>query len=168
MKIDAFNDLGTAEAHAMLLTCCAAPQWADALLARRPFRSVDAVLTAAASTWAEASDAQALEAFTAHAVLGDVEHLRARFAGRAMTEQGQVLAADEDVLARLAEANRTYLDRFGFIFILCASGVSAEAMLAALQARIDNDRDTEIRNAAVEQGRILALRLRDLFKEASA
>ena len=97
---------------------------------------------------------------------GDVELLRARFS-RANVEQGQVLDAPEAVIERLKALNDAYFERFGFIFIICASGRSAEEMLAAIEARVDNDRTTELDNAAAEQGKIMLLRLRDRFADAA-
>jgi OHCU decarboxylase len=75
-------------------------------------------------------------------------------------EQSAVASARQDVLNALAEANERYLERFGFIFIVCATGKSADEMLKMLRDRLSNDRATELRIAAEEQAKITALRLR--------
>ncbi|HSG89192.1 MAG TPA: 2-oxo-4-hydroxy-4-carboxy-5-ureidoimidazoline decarboxylase [Pseudomonadales bacterium] len=168
MTLADFDRLAPDAARDALLACCADPRWADALVAARPFETLDALLRAAEDEWAHADETERLAAFAAHPRIGDVAHLRERFAGTARTEQGQVLGADEDVLQRLKLLNDAYFERFGFIFIICASGRSAAEMLAAIEARIDNPRATELDNAAREQGRILALRLRRLFDEDSS
>ena len=158
MRIEDFDALGTEQAQALLLQWCACPRWARDVAAGRPFRTRPALTAEARASWREADEAELLDAFAAHPRIGDVEHLRERF-GRANAEQGQVLAADEAVLERLKTLNDRYSERFGFIFIVCATGKSAEAMLALLEARIDNDRTTELANAAREQEAIMVLRL---------
>lgn len=165
MTLDDFNRLDDSAARDALLGCCASPRWAGAVAAGRPYASIDELAHAAGRVWADADEAELLAAFAAHPRIGDVEHLRARFGGTAHREQGQVLQADDTVLVRLKDLNDRYFERFGFIFILCASGRSAAEMLAAIEARIDNDRATELANAAGEQGRILQLRLAALLEK---
>ena len=166
MNVADFDALTPDAAGALLLDCLHGQAWADAVVAGRPYGDFDALATAAAAHWREADEAQRLEAFAAHPRIGDVELLRARYS-RANVEQGQVLSAPEAVITRLKALNDAYFDRFGFIFIICASGRSAEEMLAAIEARVDNDRTTELDNAAAEQGKIMLLRLRDRFADAT-
>jgi 2-oxo-4-hydroxy-4-carboxy-5-ureidoimidazoline decarboxylase len=165
VKLVDFDRLAPDAARDALLACCADPRWADALVAARPFGTLDALLHAAGDEWSRADEDERLAAFAAHPRIGDIAHLRQRFVGTARTEQGQVLAADEAVLARLQRLNDDYFERFGFIFIICATGRSAADMLAAIEARIDNPRATELDTAAHEQGLIMALRLRRLLDE---
>ncbi len=142
---------------------CASERWATTLVDQRPYADEDRVLSAAITAWGDVSDEDRLEAFAAHPLIGDREALRQRFADRARAEQGQVLGASDATLDALAEENRAYLARHGFIFIVCATGKSAEEMLCLLRARIENDRVTEIENASREQGDIMLLRMRQHF-----
>ncbi len=98
--------------------------------------------------------------------IGDVNSLKKKYAdiqASASHEQSGAAQASEATLQRLKTLNDQYLDRFGFIFIVCATGKSADEMLALLEARIDNDRDEEIQNAAREQAKITHLRLETLL-----
>ena len=124
------------------------------MLARRPFGSADALFDAAASIWKGLSPDDWREAFSHHPKIGErkVDLLEAR-------EQSGVATATDAVREELEFLNRAYEARFGFIFIICATGLSADAMLAALRARLTNDPGTELQIAAAEQARITALRL---------
>jgi OHCU decarboxylase len=159
------NALPDDNARDSLATCCAAGRWVDAMLARRPFTSDDAVLQAAADAAATLTEADWLEAFAAHPMIGDVASLREKYAATrelAAGEQSGATAASEATLAELAALNRTYRDRFGFIFIVFATGKSADEMLALLKARINNSREQELKIAAAEQLKITQLRLQKL------
>ena len=132
------------------------------MLARRPFRSREAALSAAREEWFALDPADWREAFAHHPRIGDVEGLRKKFAAtRALSarEQAGVSRASEEVLAALLEGNRAYEAKFGYIFIICASGKSAEEMLTLLRARLPNDPAEEIRVAAEEHAKICDLRL---------
>ncbi|HMP07155.1 MAG TPA: 2-oxo-4-hydroxy-4-carboxy-5-ureidoimidazoline decarboxylase [Lacipirellulaceae bacterium] len=149
----------------LLTNCCAATAWVDAMLARRPFANDDAVLTSADAAAQTLGETDWLEAFAAHPLIGDIDSLRARYAatrGQATGEQSGVAGADEQTLAELARLNRAYLEKFGFIFIVCATGKSADQMLAILRDRIGNARPDELRHAAQEQLKITRLRLHKL------
>ena len=132
------------------------------MLVRRPFGSDGALKTAARDEWLALGEADWLEAFSHHPKIGDRAALAARFPAThdlSAREQSGVNAAGADVIDELARANQTYLDRFGFIFIVCATGKSAVEMLQLLRDRLGNDRATELRIAAEEQAKITALRL---------
>ena len=132
------------------------------MLVRRPFGSREALLKAARDEWFSLLPGDWLEAFSHHPPIGDRASLAARFPAThhlSEREQAGVGDARAEVLTALAEANQAYADRFGFIFIVCASGKSAEEMLRLLRARLPNDRDTELQVAAEEQANITALRL---------
>jgi len=123
-------------------------------------------MAAAEAVWNALSPEDWREAFTHHPRIGDKEALRQRFAstrGWAEAEQAGALAASEDVLDALAAGNRDYEERFGYIFIVCATGKSADEMLALLRARLAHDLEDEIRFAAAEQARITRLRLEKLL-----
>ena len=129
---------------------------------RRPFGSRDQLLTAARDDWFALGPADWREAFRHHPRIGDSDALRRRFAptaNLAEEEQSGVAGASDVVLTALAEGNRAYERKFGYIFIVCATGKSAGEMLAMLLSRLQNDRDTELRAAAEEQAKITALRL---------
>ena len=151
-----------ADARTLLTACCGSSRWVDRMLVRRPFGSRVGLLTAAREEWDALAPHDWREAFAHHPKIGDRESLSARFpATHEMSEHEQagVAGASETVLDALADGNRAYEDRFGYIFIVCASGKSADAMLAVLRQRLSNDPDDELRIAAAEQATITALRL---------
>lgn len=129
---------------------------------RRPFGRDAKLLAAARIEWFGLSEVDWLEAFSHHPRIGDRAGLDARFPAThdlSSKEQASVGGANAEVIAALAEANERYFDRFGFIFIVCATGKSAEEMLVLLRERLQHDRPTELRIAAEEQAKITALRL---------
>lgn len=161
------NALPVAEAQDELRRCCGASRWVAAMAARRPFPDPAALYTAADQDWAALGPDDWREAFAHHPRIGDKEALRARFASTsqwAAGEQTGVGAASEDVLEALARGNRDYEARFGHIFIVCATGKSAEEMLGMLNARLGNEPERELRVAAVEQARITRIRLEKLLQ----
>ena len=150
------------DARAILYAACGSTRWIDRMLALRPFGGRDALLTAARREWTALTPDDWREAFSHHPQIGDVEPLRARFPSThhlSTSEQAGVVGATDDILSALAAANREYLDRFGYIFIVCASGKTAEEMLGLLRERLPNSADAEIQIAGEEQARITALRL---------
>jgi 2-oxo-4-hydroxy-4-carboxy-5-ureidoimidazoline decarboxylase len=150
------------EARAWLRACCASTRWVERTLQRRPFGNVEQLLAVAREVWVALEPADWKEAFAAHPKIGDRDALRNRFpetAHLAAREQAGVDGASDDVLSALAEGNLAYERRFGFIFIVCASGLTADQMLQLLHARLRNDPATELLIAAEEQAKITALRL---------
>jgi 2-oxo-4-hydroxy-4-carboxy-5-ureidoimidazoline decarboxylase len=151
-----------AEARRLLSDCCDAGRWVEAMLRRRPFGSHQAILASARQVWWSLDLDDWREAFRHHPKIGDKEALRVKFAAtRALSESEQagVDSASEAVLDALAHVNSDYEERFGYIFIVSATGKTAEEMLALLRARIVNDPAKEIGIAAEEQAKITALRL---------
>ena len=152
-------------ARALLQACCGSTRWVDRMLALRPFGAVDILLSAARREWFALTPEDWKEAFTHHPMIGDREGLRARFpathqlSGR---EQSGMGAASDQIIETLAQGNAAYERRFGYIFIVCATGKSAEEMLDLLTARLQNDPVTEVRIGAEEQAKITELRLRQL------
>jgi 2-oxo-4-hydroxy-4-carboxy-5-ureidoimidazoline decarboxylase len=164
-QVDVLNALPPDEARATLLRCCGSRRWADAMTARRPFASQPELLAAAAEIWNGLGRDDWLEAFAAHPRIGDVEALRKKFASTAAWcagEQARVAGAAEEVSQALAEGNRRYEDRFGYIFIVCATGKTAAEMLDLLRERLPNDPAHELTVAAAEQAKIIRLRLEKL------
>ena len=135
------------------------------MLQRRPFGTLDAMLDASNDVWFSLTPADWQEAFADHPRIGDREALKRKFAETrhlASREQSGVDAASDDVLEALARGNREYERTFGYIFIVCATGLTADDMLAKLKARLANDPKTELLIAAQEQSKITALRLKRL------
>jgi 2-oxo-4-hydroxy-4-carboxy-5-ureidoimidazoline decarboxylase len=150
------------DAREILTRACGASRWVDRMMARRPFGSERKLLFAARTEWFGLTEADWLEAFAHHPRIGDRASLEARFPAThdlSSKEQAGVSAARAETINALAEGNEHYFERFGFIFIVCATGKSAEEMLQLLRDRLPNDRATELRIAAEEQARITALRL---------
>ncbi len=161
--VEKLNRLPADEARAALLACCGSARWAAEVAALRPFWDVGQLLRIAGRVWRELPREDWLEAFRAHPKIGESEAERetGEEARRwSESEQAGARASSADTLAQLAEANREYERRFGFIFIVCAAGRTADEMLADLRARLANDPETELRVAAEEQWRITALRVK--------
>jgi 2-oxo-4-hydroxy-4-carboxy-5-ureidoimidazoline decarboxylase len=151
-----------ADARAFLTSCCGAMRWVERMLARRPFGSGERLMRIARDEWFALSPDDWREAFAHHPKIGDRAALGARFpqtAELSASEQSGVTNASEATLDALAALNRDYEARFGYIFIVCATGKSADEMLALLHARIGNPPEREIQIAAGEQAKITALRL---------
>jgi 2-oxo-4-hydroxy-4-carboxy-5-ureidoimidazoline decarboxylase len=149
-------------AREMLSRACGSTRWVERMLQRRPFGNDARLLSAARIEWFGLTEADWLEAFSHHPRIGDRASLEARFPAThdlSAKEQAGVGAAPADTLTALADANERYFDRFGFIFIVCATGKTADEMLQLLRDRLENDRATELRTAAEEQAKITALRL---------
>lgn len=165
-RLEGLNALSESEAVAALMTCCGSTRWAERMASSRPFSSWTQVQGTAEWLWWQLDDADWLEAFTHHPRIGaDPEKLREKFAATAdwsAGEQAGVSGASDDVIDRLAKGNTDYEERFGYIFIVCASGLSAEKMLSKLEARMDHAGENEIRIAAGEQAKIIALRIEKL------
>ncbi len=152
-----------------LQTCCASARWCEELEESRPFLNDDDVLNKSAKVFSGLDESDWLEAFEGHPQIGNVDTLRAKYANTkaiAGDEQSGVQSASEDVLKQLAAANDEYLKKFGFIFIVCATGKSAKEMLELLQQRLPRTRDQELITAGEEQSKITALRLKKLATKA--
>ncbi len=152
--------------RAALTRCCGAARWVEGMLSARPFHSLDHLLGAADHVWWHLGDGDWLAAFDHHPRIGaNIDALREKFAataGWSAGEQQSVASASEETLQAPADGNRAYEARYGHIFIVCASGLTAAEMLQRLQARMDKPSDAELRIAAGEQCKITALRLHKL------
>jgi len=167
--IDRLSSLPAADAEAVFLACCGAPSWARRMAVGRPYRDDADLLQAADRVWRDLDHGDWLQAFAAHPRIGERKPGEDQARRWAAQEQASVLgpnAAPGSALAELAAAQRTYEERFGHIFIVCATGKSAEEMLALLRARLDNDPETELRAAAEEQRKITRLRLEKWLADA--
>jgi 2-oxo-4-hydroxy-4-carboxy-5-ureidoimidazoline decarboxylase len=168
MTLTEFNAQPVSDAASLLQQCNAATQWYEAMAAARPFASVAEMKQRAETIWAALSETDYLQAFEAHPMIGDVDSLRKKYAdtkAMASGEQSGAANANEAVLAELAKLNHEYLAKFGFIFIVFATGKTAAQMLELLKARLPNSRTDEIANAAAEQLKITLLRIDKLLAQ---
>ena len=154
------DSLAPSRAEAELLTVCGSQRWARDMMASRPFGSMPAMRDAAARTWAALGREDRLEAFAAHPPILQREGGLATAWSR--DEQSASSAADLDVREALAQGNRAYEERFGYVFLISATGLTANEILTSLQTRLGNDPDTELDVAAAEQAKIIELRLAKL------
>jgi len=159
MTLAALNVLPRYRAEEEFFKCCGSVAWARAMARRRPFASLERLAQAASEIWFRLDESDWREAFGAHPQIGQ----RAAPASWSAREQSGMQRATSAVATAMDEANREYLARFGFIFIICASGKSAEEMLEYLRSRLANPAEQEIRIAAGEQDKITHLRLERLL-----
>jgi 2-oxo-4-hydroxy-4-carboxy-5-ureidoimidazoline decarboxylase len=161
-QIECINALSEPAARAEFLQCCGSARWAAQLAARRPYDDDAHLCAVAVETWRARGRADWLEAFAAHPRIGDLDALREKFAVAAAwsaEEQKGVAGAAEATLSALVDGNRRYEARFGFIFLVCATGKTASEMLSLLERRLGNSPEDELHNAAAEQEKIMLLRL---------
>ncbi|NAZ74959.1 2-oxo-4-hydroxy-4-carboxy-5-ureidoimidazoline decarboxylase [Kineococcus sp. T13] len=147
----------------LLRSCCDAPAWAARVAARRPFGTGEALLAAAEQELAATSEDDVDTALAAHPRIGE----RSASAD-SRREQSAALAADEAVLAALAEGNREYEARFGHVYLVCASGRSADELLGVLRSRLGNDPAAERAVLRRELAAITRLRLQRALAGAAA
>ena len=166
MTLQVLNQAETEQAAQLLQQCCTSDSWIARMLEQRPFADADALHSAADAAWQHLEETDYLQAFAGHPKIGDVNSLKAKYADTkqlAAGEQASVISANETVISALAAGNAAYEKKFGFIFIVCATGKSAGEMLALLQERLRNSREQELANAAEEQRKIFHLRLEKLL-----
>ncbi len=160
------NRLNQAQLSEILEKCCAAKGWISRMIEGGEFRDDADVRMRADHAWRGMGERDLLEAFSAHPRIGNIDSLREKYSNTkqiAGGEQSGVDSASEATIQRLASANDEYFDKFGFIFIVFASGKSAAEMLEILESRLPNDRRTELKNAAAEQLKITLIRLEKLI-----
>lgn len=151
------NGLSPDAAERELRRCCGSRRWARKMAARRPFASDDALFAAAEGIWWDLDPADWREAFGAHPRIGERD-------GGAWSaeEQAGMDDASRQLEVEIREGNRAYEAKFGHVFLICATGLSAAEMAAAIERRLENDPEAELRIAAAEQAKITKLRLRKL------
>jgi OHCU decarboxylase len=160
------NDATREEAFDMLLSCCGSLSWAQRMVAARPFADLKMLLKMAEQIWWELRPSDWLEAFASHPRIGErktATQQSEQSAQWSAQEQAGAQTADDEIRAALAEANRVYEERFGYIYIVCATGKTSEELLALCQQRLSNDYEIELQVAAEEQQKITAIRLRKLL-----
>jgi 2-oxo-4-hydroxy-4-carboxy-5-ureidoimidazoline decarboxylase len=155
------------DAERELRACCGSSRWVERMIAARPFGASSRAREEADRIWNGLSRADWLEAFDHHPRIGEQKAAvvqDAKGAAWSREEQSKVTAAGDDVRKELARVNAEYERRFGYIYIVCASGKSAGELLSIARARLANDPDTELRVAAEEQRKIMQLRLAKLLE----
>lgn len=160
------NRLAKNQAIETFQKLCGATQWCSTMETARPFRDSAHLKASADQVFDKLTELDWREAFDAHPKIGDTNSLRMKFAGNkqwsADEQSGMSVAADETIQA-LADYNRSYEIKFGYIFIVCATGRAANEMLAMLLTRMSNDPATELLIAAAEQRKITHLRIDKLL-----
>lgn len=153
MTLATLNAASAADAEAAMLSCCGSRSFASSVAAARPYGSADALLAAISSAFATLTWDDVMEAMRSHPRIGERE------SGQSAAEQSGVTEASR---AAFAAANRAYEQRFGYVFLICAAGLSGEEMLARLRDRLSHDFDTERSVARAELFHITVQRARKL------
>lgn len=170
-NIDKINHLNESEFKEHFFNCCGSTTWVNLMYQQRPFKNLEHLLTIASQMWnsEHITKNDILEAFSHHPKIGDINALREKFkktADLCANEQKSVQYASDQVLKELKEYNEKYEKKFGYIFIVCATGKSAEEMLNILKSRYPNDEKKELKIAAGEQEKITAIRLKNLVQNS--
>ena len=166
LSLAGLNQLPRFEAAERLRACCGSSRWVDAMVARRPYAGIEALLAAADQEWQESTAADWDEAFAHHPRIGERDTaapVSAAARGWSAAEQGAAARADDTTRGAMVEANAAYERRFGRIYIVCASGRSADDLLADIETRLRNDPERERGIAGEEQRKIIRLRLLKLL-----
>jgi len=161
MTLDALNHLPSESAREALLPCCGSEAWVTQMIARRPYTDVKTLHQHAGEVWWQLNETDWLEAFSQHPKIGE-RNDKAKWSA---AEQAGMARAHADTVESMFRRNREYEEKFGWIFIVCATGKSASEMLAMLENRLGNNASDEIRIAAEEQSKITHLRLTKLLAE---
>jgi OHCU decarboxylase len=165
--LDRLNAMPAAEAEAELLRCCGSTAWARQVVAARPFASADELVKTSDAVWNALPPEEWLAAFRAHPRIGERKADRPTAGTGAWSgqEQAGMRDAADDTREALAQANRAYEERFGWIFLVNATGKTPDEMLALARGRLCNPPDDELLVAAEEQRRITRIRLDKLLAE---
>ena len=168
MTLHELNTLPVQQLREELLKCCGSQAWVNKMLPFFPAEDLVELLEDAEEQWFKCSEQDWKEAFAHHPKIGDRESLEKKFASTAQWasgEQSGVNTASPQTIEALAKGNNEYEKKFGYIFIVCATGKSAEEMLGLLTARLSNDPAEELEIAADEQNKITKLRLEKLLDD---
>ena len=164
--LERLNRLSRTQFSKLLLDCCGSRNWAAQMTDGRPYPTEAALYADAERVWSSLSQKDWLEAFHRHPPIGG-KRAGAKQSSAASRwsakEQSAAQKASPEVLSALAAANRAYAEKFGFVFLICATGKTSEEILQSLQQRMSNDLETEIRIAVEEQSKIMRLRLEKLL-----
>jgi 2-oxo-4-hydroxy-4-carboxy-5-ureidoimidazoline decarboxylase len=164
MQLTHFNSMPVDDATTVLLACCDVPAWAETVREGRPYADLADLLTTADTAARKLADDEVDRALAAHPRIGERARGDAASAQWSRREQGAV-GRDQETLDALAAGNRAYEDRFGRVFLICATGLSGSEVLTALRDRLEHDDQTEKRVVADELRKIALVRLRNLLDE---
>ncbi|HLO00225.1 MAG TPA: 2-oxo-4-hydroxy-4-carboxy-5-ureidoimidazoline decarboxylase [Pyrinomonadaceae bacterium] len=165
------NSISARAAEAEFLKCCGSQNWATQMAGARPWDTVNEMIAAANRIWWKLGRQDWLDAFHSHPKIGEKKAVTPTVAEAqrwSEAEQAGIRNSAPETLRALAELNRTYEEKFGYIFIVCATGKSSEEILPILRARVGNDPEGELRVAATEQAKITELRLRKLVATSAS
>lgn len=166
LDISELNTLPAAVAADLFRSCCGSTRWVKEMVDRRPFGSIEELLMTADQEWASTSESDWREAFAHHPRIGEKTSVATQSA-RASTwsagEQAGMSGATSATRSQLAQINEEYEERFGHVYIVCATSKTSEELLALAKQRMKNDRQSELRAAAEEQRQITHLRLKKLL-----
>jgi len=163
-----WNGLPQEEAIREILVCCGSRSWATSMASKRPIQDETSLLATSDVIWRSLSEVAWLEASRSHPRIGDTgaeEVFHAQSAAWSAQEQQHAATAEEAVKMALKWGNREYEQKFGRIFIVCATGKSAGEILEILRRRLHNDDATELQEAAEEQRQIMHIRLKKWIAE---
>ena len=166
MILEEINKLTYEVAYIEFQKCCGARQWVAQMADRRPFHSRDDLMTAADAIWQGLEPSAWKDAFGHHPRIGDLQALKEKFASTATWaegEQSELRNASEEILMKLGAGNKEYEEKFGYTFIVCATGKNADEMLSLLEQRLQNNPEHELTIAAEEQRKITRIRLEKLL-----
>lgn len=165
MDVKSINELSNDDAAQIFRKCCGSEAWVKRMVDSRPYANIDAVFENCEQAFRLLTEPDWMEAFAAHPKIGDIKSLKEKYGDTknwAQNEQAGARGISDEVAADLAASNERYLQKFGYIFIVCATGKSAQEMLAMLKLRLENDQLVELPIAAAEQVKITKLRLEKL------
>lgn len=166
ITVTQLDEMPPEEAGALLKECCGSSRWVAMMLARRPFRFRDSVFFAADTFWKSLTLRDRMEAFAHHPRIGEKKGAMPqgeRAAAWSAKEQSGMDVVEAELRKEIAETNREYEDRFGYIYIVSAQGKTAAELLTIAKDRLRNNPETEIRVACEEQKKIIQLRLEKLL-----
>lgn len=165
MNIEVFNKLPKEEVEKALFSCCGSMKWVENVMQAYPFADEKILLSQSIDSWYEkCDDADYLEAYGHHPEIGDVNSLTKKNAGK---EQASISTASIQTIENLSKANFEYNQKYGFIFIICATGKSASEMLRLMQARLKNTMEEEMKISMGEQMKITIIRFQKLISEGN-
>lgn len=166
MDIEHINCLDKNQATQLFIQCCTSQRWIEKMVDDRPYNDFISLRKSADKAWDQMTEKDYLQAFEGHPKIGNVSSLKAKYANTkelASGEQSGASQATDELILALAKNNQAYEEKYGFIFIVCATGKSAEEMLDLLYTRLKNDRHRELEIASEEQRKIFHLRLEKLL-----
>ena len=161
MTLADFNLLDKKNVHELLFSCCSSKKWTEHMMNYFPFASEKDLINKSIKVWYdECKEEDWRESFNHHPKIGDINSLKEKFASK---EQASITTADDETIHQLAFLNNRYENKFGYIFIVCATGKSATEMLQLIKDRVENSVEEELHIATAEQQKITIIRLKKII-----